>query len=384
VLARAACALPLIVQLSTACRAGGGVDDPALPDAPRAIPQPAPAPASLLGGGGRLSAADRALGLAWKFRAGAPVVGTPALAPGGRVYVGTNEGYVHALDANGAFAWSYTLAGSVAGELAVGRRGVVHVATRVGLIYALQPDGTLLWKFACPSPPVTGLRSMQSGAIVYGARDGRVVAVSSAGRLLWAITADGSLQAGPTRAPWGAVLFAGRRTLVIRESARVKHVALFDEPVQTDPLGWDRNVSVVTRTGLVTLSREGSRRWQLPGVQYAAAVGQGLVVVRPGELGWVNAAGRVERRVPLAQEVSAEPCSDGQGTVFVPTVQGLLLRVPAGGEPESLTVAHSALLRPACGRSGPLAAVAAAEDGTVVGVRPHGQRSPLRQDRRIR
>jgi outer membrane protein assembly factor BamB len=93
----------------------------------------------------RVPALDR---LAWKFKTGAKVVSSPAVADG-IVYVGSADQGVYALNAvDGSLRWRYKTGGAVNSSPAVSV-GTVYVLSGDGNLYALEAgDGKLRWKFA--------------------------------------------------------------------------------------------------------------------------------------------------------------------------------------------------------------------------------------------
>lgn len=53
----------------------------------------------------------------------------PALGPDGRVYVGSSDQRVYAIDASGAKVWEYLTEGKVISSPAIGADGMVYVGS---------------------------------------------------------------------------------------------------------------------------------------------------------------------------------------------------------------------------------------------------------------
>ena len=99
----------------------------------------------------------------WKYKTGAGY-SSPAVS-GGMVYVGSNDGYVYALDASsGSLKWKYKTGDSVASSPAVSG-GVVYVGSHDGYVYALDASsGNLKWKYKTGGG---GSSPAVSGGVVY-------------------------------------------------------------------------------------------------------------------------------------------------------------------------------------------------------------------------
>jgi len=122
----------------------------------------------------------------WRFRAG--VVETPPLLVDGRVYFGSWDHRVYAVDARtGRLDWSFATGDRVKGGVAFSRR-TIFTGSYDGRLYALDArsgrprwvagGGALGGLYATPS--------VANGRVFVGSTNGRVYAFSSAaGRLLW-------------------------------------------------------------------------------------------------------------------------------------------------------------------------------------------------------
>jgi len=151
----------------------------------------------------------------WKFQTGAPIFGSAAVV-GGVVYVGSDDGFLYALDeATGSLKWKFETQGRIASTPAV-RDGVVYFGSYDGAFYAVDAAaGKQKWKFdvdyerrfAAPgihgnvparqvipdawdfyqSSPV-----VEGGHVFFGSGDGNVYALEAAtGALRWKFhTAD--------------------------------------------------------------------------------------------------------------------------------------------------------------------------------------------------
>jgi eukaryotic-like serine/threonine-protein kinase len=125
--------------------------------------------------------------LAWRFRTAGPVSAEPAVV-GSRVYVGSGDGNVYALDlASGKMIWSYHTKGAVDGAvLPAGDR--IYAGSCDSFLYCLSAaDGSPIWRHE------TGDRIVGSPAMIRGESDSPRVVVGSYDKNLHCVDADGNL-----------------------------------------------------------------------------------------------------------------------------------------------------------------------------------------------
>lgn len=118
----------------------------------------------------------------FRFDAGAPLAAPAEVAADGSVCVGTVDGYVHALAADGSFRWSRSVRGAVTRRphFAAERWFIVTSSQRV---YALKRDGSLSWAFQLFSPVESELVSDAKGTVYFVAADHFLYGLSAHGQL---------------------------------------------------------------------------------------------------------------------------------------------------------------------------------------------------------
>jgi len=126
--------------------------------------------------------------LKWRYITEGVVRSTPAVGPGGTIYVGSGwqDDSLYALNPNGSLLWEFATGYWVYSSPAIGADGVILVGSNDGSVYAINPNGSEKWSFA------TGGQIMSSPAI--GA-DGTVY-IGSGDNKLYAIT-EGDSGGGP-------------------------------------------------------------------------------------------------------------------------------------------------------------------------------------------
>ena len=121
----------------------------------------------------------------WRFRAG--VIESSPLLASGRVYFGSWDHRVYALDAHtGRLEWSFPTRDRVKGGLALAGR-TVYAGSYDGYLYALDArNGRLRWA-AGGLGGLYATPSVARGRVFVGSTNGRVYAISLAGTELWTV-----------------------------------------------------------------------------------------------------------------------------------------------------------------------------------------------------
>jgi len=163
-------------------------------------------------------------GVKWKFRAGGPIVSTPAVS-GGLVFFGSSDHNVYAVDAHsGALRWKFPTHGRVTASPALAG-GTLYIESFDGNFYALDAaSGRQLWKFATagerrfsgrhihgaepaaevmPDPFDFFLSSavVEGNTVYFGSGDGNVYALAAdSGALRWKFHTGNVVHASPALA----------------------------------------------------------------------------------------------------------------------------------------------------------------------------------------
>jgi outer membrane protein assembly factor BamB len=135
----------------------------------------------------------------WGFVTGSEWASSPAIAPDGTVYVGSEDHKVYALTgATGQELWEAQTGGSVDSSPAIGADGTVYVGSSAK-VYALDPaTGQELWEFLTRnnvySSPAIGV----DGTVYVGSGDSNVYALTGAtGQKLWEFQTGGPVSSSP-------------------------------------------------------------------------------------------------------------------------------------------------------------------------------------------
>ncbi|MDD5338009.1 MAG: PQQ-binding-like beta-propeller repeat protein [Dehalococcoidales bacterium] len=144
--------------------------------------------------------------LKWTFTAGDAIHSSPAVC-GGRVYVGSRDGYLYTLDAQtGEIVWTFKTGSWVeASPLVVD--GIVYCASTDGNFYALDAEtGGKLWSFDTASS-IRSTPAIADGVAYFGCDNYKFYAVDlTTGLELWHMSTEGQITGSPA-VDKGIVLF---------------------------------------------------------------------------------------------------------------------------------------------------------------------------------
>jgi len=144
------------------------------------------------------SAAPKTNQTLWTFMTGAGVEFSPAVV-NSRVYVGSDDDNVYALNAaTGALVWKYTT-GSYVGSSPAVAGGVVYVGSYDDNVYALNATtGVLVWKYTTGAGIWESSPAVANGVVYIGSDDDNVYALNAAtGALVWKYTTGGQVTSSP-------------------------------------------------------------------------------------------------------------------------------------------------------------------------------------------
>jgi hypothetical protein len=336
----------------------------------------------------------------WRFHAGSPLAGQPAIGKAGYICVATTEGLVHLLDPTGGFQWSYTLPFAIAAGPALSILKNCYVGTVGRRFYALSPRGEMRWERRRMPRAASDLVPRPGGGFAYlGAGSRAELHVFSAqGTDVWH-SATGRGSAGPRwidRSTAAVGTEDGRVILSRRSGVSQSQVGAVGAPVTTVVAHAD-GLYAVAGDSLVAFDRSLAERWRRPNVQFASpgpdeggvvtVSADGLVTQfsAAGEtLGTWNrgaggAGGATGTGLAAAAENGAQPSSAAivtrAGWVFVPRLDGRISLFPPSSTSSSAPVTKAPLLTDRLANSGfqtPLHDVArgrvifAADSGEIV------------------
>lgn len=143
------------------------------------------------------------------------ISGSIAVAEDGRLFFGSENGYLYVLAADGTLDWSYQAAESIRCTPAISSDGTVTFAAQDGYLYALDSEGWQLWEtfigdvFYCsPALDAAGniLIAGYAGSTDLGAAT-RFASIDSGGVIQWEFLIADYNDSSPNIAPDGSIYF---------------------------------------------------------------------------------------------------------------------------------------------------------------------------------
>jgi outer membrane protein assembly factor BamB len=291
----------------------------------------------------------------WQGGTGDSVTCSPAVAPDGTVYVGSNDNSLYAFNPSGTLKWSHA-AGNVfdTSSAAIAPDGTVYAGNADGNVYAFNPDGSLKWTYAVPAPAASsgldnGLSSSPAvasdGTVYIHDDDGELYAINPDGSLKWTAAVSGVSYAAPTIAPDGTVYIGtdGGSFLALNPDGSQKWT--FTAPVAGEQIYTAAAIDSAGNLYFGTLSGNfysvnpaGSLRWSFAvgdAVTSAPALANGMVYFGgyDSNLYALSASsGALAWKFPLGAQVRASaPAVDANGVVYVGCYDHNLYAVSSGG-----------------------------------------------------
>lgn len=197
-------------------------------------------------------ASDSAGTPVWTFHPGGMIYGRPAYSPEhDRIYFGSTDKRLYALDRRGLFLWSFQIGDNIAGQPVV-TNGLVVFGSEDRAVYALDAiTGTERWSFETGGAVVSSPAAFDE-LVIIGSDDGIIYGLEhETGRQVWAFPTAGAIEA-PVVAN-GEHVFAVSRAgvLVALDAASGDEIWSTDTPgiLRTAPAVDDQHVVIINDQG---------------------------------------------------------------------------------------------------------------------------------------
>lgn len=269
--------------------------------------------------------------LVWRFHTGGSIFSQPAFDPArGRIYFGSTDKRLYALDARGLFLWSFTAGDNIATRPAVAG-DVVIFGSEDRRVYALNADtGALRWQ-AETGAAVVSSPAVAGTLVLIGSDDGIVYAYEAAsGELIWEYPADGPVEA-PIVVVDDVAYAASNTGALVALDARTgaeRWVTRMGAGVRSAPAVGDGFVGVVDEASRLTVlaSDDGRRLWRDAARRYSGAplaLGQSILAIdKDGTFRLFDQAGHQLREWATSERVSVADTANRYDFIYGPVAGG--------------------------------------------------------------
>ena len=189
----------------------------------------------------------------FRFGAGSGLFARPGVGQDGAIYVGSGDGYVHALWPDGSYRWSYTVKGRVTAppvEDPATRRA--FVVTSEARLYALEPDARLRWVFPLPVAPKSEMVLSPKGTLLFVGQDDHLYGVTTNGALVLRLAAPGARSAP-------VVLGDGKTVLVLNDTLATLKGYGFERAPLPGPFGALAGLALDNNLAILACENDKSR-----------------------------------------------------------------------------------------------------------------------------
>jgi len=280
---------------------------------------------------GNLYAISPAGDVKWKYQTGARVMGSPAVDSNGVIYVGSDDSNFYAINANGTLKWKYQGGQTFESSPTIASDGTIYCGCFDGNLYAFNPDGTKKWALYTGSGGIFGSPAIGSDGTIYvGVENGGLYAVDPSGRTKWVFSNDAGFYQTPSLGSDGTIYVTSDfgNLYAVNPDGSQKWVstvisAVYGDQVSSPGIGPDGTIYVGSFDGnVVAVNPDGTTRWKyLTGsyVQSSPAIGpDGVVYIssNDGKIYAFHSDGTVKWTSPYGG-LSMSPALAPDGTVYV-------------------------------------------------------------------
>ncbi len=274
----------------------------------------------------------------WSYESLGAIWAAPAIAPDGRVLVGSEDSLFYGFAPGGRLLWSYKASEGFSGWPALLERKTVAVGNRNGTLYLFDLDGQLLGKVALGGAAL-GPAAVSSGRLYVATAAGQLVAVSPRERrVLWSHPCECTPSSWPALDPGGRRIYLGcsdGSVLAVDErGTRLLRVATGPGPVRGGLAASRQGVVLATARGeVIALDTEGKPRWRFSAKRPIdgglAALPDGGVAFgsEAGELVALGPDGAPRWRLQVDAAIRSTPSLTADGKLLVGSEGGTLYLV---------------------------------------------------------
>lgn len=104
----------------------------------------------------------------WEYQTGGDMISSsPAIGSDGTIYIGSNDGYLYALNKNGTRKWRFDAGSTIESSPAIDSDGMIYFGSNAGEFFALFPTGTKKWSNAISTDKIQASPAIGTDGTIY-------------------------------------------------------------------------------------------------------------------------------------------------------------------------------------------------------------------------
>ncbi len=289
--------------------------------------------------------------VAWTSRSEAAVVSTPAVDAAGNIYFGSMDKLLYAVSPDGRGKWFTSLRAEIASSAAINEDGDIIVATTQGVVFCMNSSGNERWRFAINETIVSSPAIGAEGIIYFGGQDGNLYALRRNGTLFWQLNLGDRINASPAIGPDGTVYIATVAGKVVAASpaGTMLWEKQLNSPIRSSPvLTPDGHVLLGTDDGkLISLTKGGEMFWTMHLPQTGSSIRSTPAVTHDGTIlfgsysgelqGVAAATGKLLWSQKTGDKISGSPIILPNGTIIIGSWDGKVYAYAGSSGPATNT-----------------------------------------------
>ena len=299
----------------------------------------------------------------WRFDTGS-VRSSPAIAPDGTVYVGSDDHHLYAINPDGTEKWRFQTDYFLDPSPAIGPDDIVYAPSCDGNLYSLYPEGGEKWRFQTGDEIYTSSALGHDGLIFIGSYAKNLFAINPDGTEKWRFQAGLAVSSSPAISVDG-IIYVGSNDnylyAVNPDGTEKWHFQAGDEIHSSPAIGADGTIYVGSYDkNLYAINPDGTEKWRFEtgsyGVRSSPAIGvDGTIYVGSYDknLYAINPDGTEKWRFETGDYVTSSPAIGVDGIIYIGSCDNNLYAVnPDGTEKWRFETGDEVLSSPVIGSDG--------------------------------
>lgn len=162
---------------------------------------------------------------------------SPAIDDNGTVYVGSSDGNLYAILADGSLGWTFSTGDSSYSSPLIGPDGTIYIGTYTNELYAVNPDGSQKWRFTAGGRLQSSPAIADDGTIYIGCNDYNLYAVNPNGTQKWTVPTGNVVRSSPSIGTDGTIYVGSYDSLLYAVSPEGNVNWTYQHATNNGPIG---------------------------------------------------------------------------------------------------------------------------------------------------